>query len=311
MRLAQLDSWADGQTKSAIVDFVDRVTTDDSPDYIAPEARIAVFDNDGTLWCEKPMYVQLDFLLRRFAEQAHHDPNLREKQPYKAAFERDLHWFGDAVTKHYQGDNADAMLLGAAVISAHEAMTVEEHAARVAAFFADSTHPTLGRPYRMCGYTPMLELLRYLEANGFTNYIVTGGGRDFVRPIAGSLYGIPPERVIGSALGLTYSENAAHGNLLMTAALDIVDDGPEKPVRIWGTVGRRPILAVGNSNGDIPMLSYTGTPTTASLRLLVQHDDAEREFDYVAGAEDALDRADQSDWTVVSMKNDWNTVFGD
>ena len=132
-----------------------------------------------------------------------------------------------------------------------------------------------------------------------------------MRPIAGSLYGIPPERVIGSALGLTYSQDGAHGNLLMTAALDIVDDGPEKPVRIWSTVGRRPILAVGNSNGDIPMLSYTGTPTTPSLRLLVRHDDAQREFDYLAGAEDALDTANQSDWTVVSMKNDWNTVFGD
>jgi phosphoglycolate phosphatase-like HAD superfamily hydrolase len=304
-----LNSWVDGPAKAAIVDFVERVTTEGSKDFVEQQARVAVFDNDGTLWCEKPMYIQLDFLLRRFVEQAQADPALREHQPYKAASERDLQWFGDAITRHYHGDDTQLKTLAAAVFSAHEAMSVEQHAERVRVFFTEAEHPTLRRPYRSCGYSPMVQLLRYLAANGFTSYIVTGGGRDFMRPIAGTIYGIPPDRVIGSALGLNYQEVDGHGNLLIKPALDVFDDGPEKPIRIWNRIGRRPILAAGNSNGDIAMLSYAGIPDTASLRLLLLHDDAEREFDYVAGAEDALAKAERSAWTVVSMKNDWNTVF--
>jgi phosphoglycolate phosphatase-like HAD superfamily hydrolase len=306
-----LDHWNDGTTKSAIVDFVDRVIRDGSSDFVAPEARVAVFDNDGTLWCEKPLYIQLDFLLRRFAEQARNDPSLRARQPYKAAVEGDLKWFGDALTKHYQGDESDVKVLVGAILSAHEAITVEEHASRVSAFFKEARHPTLGRPYTSCGYRPMVELLHYLESNGFTNYIVSGGGRDFMRPITGMLYGIPPERVVGSSVGLIYRPHDEHGHLFTTAQPEFLDDGPMKPVRLWSRIGRRPILAAGNSNGDVEMLEYSGTPTTASLRLLILHDDAEREFDYVAGAEEALDKARSSGWTVVSMKNDWNTVFGD
>jgi phosphoglycolate phosphatase-like HAD superfamily hydrolase len=306
-----LDSWADGPTKSAIVDFVDRVSAEGGPDYVAPEARIAVFDNDGTLWCEKPMYVQLDFLVRRFAEQAKADPSLRERQPYKAAYNGDLKWLGDAVTKHYQGDDSDVKTLVAAVLTAHEAITVEEHASRVNTFFADAEHPTLGRPYTACGYRPMVELLHYLEANGFTNYIVSGGGRDFMRPITGELYGIPPERVVGSSVGLTYRPQDGQGQLYTTAQPEFLDDGPMKPVRLWSRIGRRPIFAAGNSNGDIQMLEYTGTPGTPSLRMLVRHDDADREFDYTAGAEQALKLANESGWTVASIKNDWTTVFSD
>jgi phosphoglycolate phosphatase-like HAD superfamily hydrolase len=199
-----LESWNDGPAKSAIVDFVGRVTAEGGPNYVAPEQRVAVFDNDGTLWCEKPMYIQLDFLLRRFKEQAEADESLREKQPYQAAYTGDLKWLGDAVTKHYQGDDGDFAILLAAILSAHHAITVEEHAARVNAFYAEAKHPTLGRPYTECGYAPMVELLRYLEGNGFTNYVVSGGGRDFMRPITGSMYGIPPERVVGSSVGLIY-----------------------------------------------------------------------------------------------------------
>ncbi|MDT5104797.1 MAG: hypothetical protein QOI25_2310 [Mycobacterium sp.] len=307
-----LDSWTDGPVKSAIVDFVGRVTAEGGPDFVAAEARIAVFDNDGTLWCEKPMYIQLDFLLRRFAEQARADPSLREKQPYQAAYSGDLKWLGDAVTKHYQGDDADFKTLLAAILTAHEAISVEEHANRINAFFADAKHPTLGRPYTACGYAPMVELLRYLEANGFTNYIVSGGGRDFMRPITGDMYGIPPERVVGSSVGLIYQPATgpdSQGHLLTTSQPEFLDDGPIKPVRLWSRIGRRPIFAAGNSNGDIEMLEYAGTSSSPSLRLLVLHDDAAREFDYVAGAEKALALAKTRGWTVASIKTDWTTVF--
>lgn len=294
-----LESWNDGPTKAAIVDFVGRVTTE-SPDYVAPQDRIAVFDNDGTLWCEKPAYIQLDFLVRRLAEQVAADPALADRKPYAAAASGDLAWFGAAVTKHYQGDDSDLKVLGAAMLSAHSGITVEEHAARVTAFFADAPHPTLGRPYTACGYVPMIELLRYLEANGFTCYIASGGGRDFMRPVTAAMYGIPPERVVGSSVALQYQD----GELLTTAQPEFLDDGPIKPVRIWGRIGRRPIFAAGNSNGDIEMLEYA-----RGFRMLVLHDDAEREFDYVAGAERALELAKTEGWTVTSMQSDWAEVF--
>jgi phosphoglycolate phosphatase-like HAD superfamily hydrolase len=305
-----LNTWTDGPTKSAIVDFVGRVTAE-GPDYVAPEARVAVFDNDGTLWCEKPMYIQLDFIIRRLAERAVADESLAGQQPYQAAVAGDLQWFGGAITKHYQGDDADLKVLAGAVMSLHEAMNVEDHAERVAAFFDEAKHPTLNRPYQECVYTPMVELLRYLESNDFTCYIVSGGGRDFMRPITAAIYGIPPERVVGSTQGLKFEGAQGHGDLLIQPALDVFDDGPEKPVRVWSRIGRRPILSAGNSNGDDEMLQYSGRPGAAALRLLVRHDDADREFDYTAGAERALEHADQYGWSVVSMKNDWTTVFGD
>ena len=169
-----LDSWRDGPTKAAIVDFVGRVTLDDGPDYVAPQARVAAFDNDGTLWCEKPAYVQLDFLVRRLAALADADPLLKARQPYSAAASGDLAWFGHAVTKHYQGDDSDIKVLGAGILSANSAITTEDHAARVNAFFATAQHPTLHRPYTACGYAPMVDLLRYLEAHEFTCFIVSG-----------------------------------------------------------------------------------------------------------------------------------------
>ncbi|MCW2513195.1 MAG: acid phosphatase [Mycobacterium sp.] len=303
-----LASWNDGPTKSAIVDFVGRVTTD-GPDFVTPEARVAVFDNDGTLWCEKPMYIQLDFIVRRLAEKAAADPSLAGQQPYQAAVNGDLKWFGDAITRHYQGDDGDLNVLAGAVMSLHQSMTVEQHAALVSEFYGVATHPTLGRPYSACTYAPMVELLRYLEAHGFTCYIVSGGGRDFMRPITSAIYGIPPERVVGSAQGLKFEGDDGNGDLLIQPALDIWDDGPEKPVRLWNRIGRRPILAAGNTNGDDEMLMFSGRPDAASLRLVVLHDDAEREFDYTAGAERVLAHADQYGWTVVSMRNDWARIF--
>ncbi|MFV8162838.1 HAD family hydrolase [Mycobacterium sp. 134] len=295
-----LDSWNDGPTKSAIVDFVGRVS-----EQVAPEERVAVFDNDGTLWCEKPAYIQLDFLVRRLAEQAAADPALAARQPYQAAAAGDLAWFGDAVTKHYNGDDSALKILAGGILSAYAGMSVEDHADQIKAFFAEAQHPTLDRPYTTCGYLPMVELLRYLEANGFINYIVSGGGRDFMRPVTTSMYGIPPERVVGSSVGLDFVD----GQLKTTATPEFLNDGPVKAVRIWGRVGRRPIFAAGNSNGDIQMLEYTAGGAGPSLGLLVRHDDAEREFDYTAGAEKALGLAADRGWAVASMRHDWTTVF--
>ncbi|MCH9703043.1 MAG: haloacid dehalogenase-like hydrolase [Actinomycetia bacterium] len=304
--MGTLNYWADGPTRNTIVDFVGRVTLDGGPDYVAPEARVAVFDNDGTLWCEKPAYIQLDFLVRRLAEQAAQDPALRTKQPYQAAAANDLGWFGDAVTKHYRGDDSALKVLVGGILSAYSGLTVEEHAEHVAAFFASATHPTLNRPYTACGYLPMVELLRFLEANGFTNYIASGGGRDFMRPITSQMYGIPPERVIGSSVGLDFEA----GQLRTSSKPEFLNDGPVKAVRIWGRTGRRPILAAGNSNGDIEMLEYAHA-RGPSLSILVRHDDADREFDYVAGAEKALELARDRGWVVASIRDDWATVFSD
>jgi phosphoglycolate phosphatase-like HAD superfamily hydrolase len=309
--LVTLKLWNDGATKQAIMDFVGRVTEDGGPEYVEPAARVAVFDNDGTLWTEKPLVIQLDFTIRRFGEMAKNDPALRTQQPYQAAYQQDLHWMGAAMVKHYNGDDSDLNLLMVAVPKAFESVTIEEYDQRVRAFFDGAVNPQLKRPYRSCGYAPMVELLRYLEANGFATYIASGGDRDFMRPIGEDMYGIPPERIIGSALGITYSSEDDQAALMYKGAMDFFDDGPEKPIRIWSRIGRRPILAFGNSNGDVPMLAYAGSDSLPALRLLLLHDDAQREFDYVAGAEQALDVAAQQNWTVVSMKNDWNTVFAD
>ena len=297
-------SWRDGPTKSAIVDFVGRITTK-GPDYVAPEARIAVFDNDGTLWVEKPALVQLDFLVRRLAEQSAADASLGRRQPYIAAASGDLAWFADAVTQHYDGDDSRLEILAEGIYSAYQGLTVEQHAEQVQAFFADATHPTLDRAYTSCGYTPMVELLRYLEEHGFTNYIASGGGRDFMRPVTAQMYGIPPERVIGSSVGLDFTE----GQLVTTSRPEFVNDGPVKAVRIWGRTGRRPIFAAGNSNGDIEMLQFTDATPGPSMSMLVLHDDTEREFAYTEGAERALDLAAECDWVVASMRDEWVSVF--
>ena len=302
--MAELDSWHAGPTKSAILDFVARVTTEGA-DYVEPEARVAVFDNDGTLWVEKPALVQLDFLVRRLTEQVAADPSLTGRQPYAAAASGDLDWFGDVVNKHYSGDDSGLAVLADAIYSAYQGLTVEQHAQTVRAFFADAKHPTLDRAYTSCGYTPMVELLRYLEASGFTNYIASGGGRDFMRPVTAQMYGIPPERVIGSSVGLDFTD----GHLVTTSRPEFLNDGPVKAVRIWSRTGRRPIFAAGNSNGDIEMLQFTDATPGPSMSMLVLHDDDTREFAYTAGAERALDLAADAGWTVASMRDEWATVF--
>ncbi len=306
-----LSAWSESSAKRAIVEFVERVTSVGGAHYVEPAERVAVFDNDGTLWCEKPLQIQLDFTIRRFAEQANDDPSLRECQPWKAAYEHDLKWLGAAVTKHYHGDDADLKLLMGAVERAFDAVTIEAYDQRVREFFRDASHPTLGRPYRRCGYPAMVQLLRHLEDNGFATYIASGGDRDFMRPVAGDMYGVSPERVIGSSLGISYREPKDGDDLLYKGAIEFFDDGPTKPVRIWSRIGRRPILAAGNSNGDLPMLAYTGGRSRPGLRLILRHDDPGREFAYDAGAEQLLERAHAEQWTVISMKSDWATVFAD
>jgi phosphoserine phosphatase len=306
-----LPSWNDTRTRQAIVSFVEAVTAAGGDGYVPPAERVAVFDNDGTLWCEKPMPVELGFILQRLAAMATQDEALRGRQPWKAAYERDYHWLGDIMTKHYAGDDSDVKVLLGGILQAFAGVDVEDYQADANAFLHSGRHPTLGRGFHQCGYRPMIELLRYLEANGFTSYIASGGDRDFMRPITETLYGIPSERVIGSSNGLRYTPDEHGGSVVYLAEPDVFDDGPVKPVRIWSRIGRRPILAAGNSNGDIPMLAFAGRPSRPGLRLLVLHDDPDREFDYVAGAERALEQAGEQGWTVVSIKEDWSTVFGD
>jgi len=301
--------WNDTPTRRAIVDFVQAVSTEGSPGFVAPAERVAVFDNDGTLWSEKPVPIQLDFTLFRMAELAGQDPSLAERQPYRAAVERDFRWLDQAIVKHYHGDDADLGLLMGAVESAFEGMEVEAFGAEVMEWLTTASHPVLRRQYLACGFAPMVELLRYLEANGFSTYIASGGDRDFMRPFAHRIYGIPPERVIGSALGLDFDDRGDDTRLVYKSKVEFFDDGPTKPVRIWSRVGYRPLVTGGNSNGDIPMMRFARTGGREALRLLVLHDDADREFAYTTGAEDALDRAKTHGWTVVSMKEDWSAVF--
>jgi haloacid dehalogenase-like hydrolase len=305
----ELASWNDTPTRQAIVQFVGRVTDESSPDYLPPEERITAFDNDGTLWCEKPMPIELGFILARLAEMAEADASLHEKQPWKAAREKDYAWLGEVITKHYHGDDSDVNVLMGGILHAFAGQTVEEYSAAAADFLRSGKHPTLDRTFHQCGYLPMIDLLDYLEANGFTNYIASGGDRDFMRPVTDEIYRIPAERVIGSSNALAYTDDEHGGSVSYLASPDVFDDGPVKPVRIWSRIGRRPIVAGGNSNGDIPMLRYAGGKDRPALRLLLLHDDEEREFDYTAGAEKSLEIAAAQGWTVVSIKKDWSTVF--
>jgi phosphoglycolate phosphatase-like HAD superfamily hydrolase len=301
-----LSSWREGDARRAIIEFVDRTCGEHD---VPVEERVAVFDNDGTLWCEKPMPIQLDFILRRLGEMAVAQPELRERQPWKAVSERDLGWFGAVMAEHYAGNDTNVGTLAQGILEAFAGLSVQEFETQSNDFLRSAQHPTLGRPYLQCGYAPMVELLAYLTANGFSTYIASGGGRDFMRPVSQDMYGIPRERVVGSSSSLAYTSDVDGGTIRHMPQMDYLDDGPEKPVRIWNRTGRRPLLAAGNSNGDVPMLEFTSHADKPTLRLLILHDDAEREFDYMTGAEDALKRAAADAWTVVSMKNDWSTVF--
>src|SRR3954471_17529039 len=297
-----LSTWREGPAKQAILAFIAAICGEDGSEPVPVEERVAVFDNDGTLWCEKPVPIQMDFILRRFVEMAEADPALRDRQPWKAARERDRAWFNTVMVEHYAGDDRNVTTLAAGVLAAYAGVSVEDFEAQAAAFLRGTQHPTLGRGYLECAYAPMLELLALLAANGFANFIVSGGGRDFMRPISQEVYGIPRERVIGSATALEYTSNGDGGTITHKPEADYLDDGPQQPIRIWSRTGRRPLLAVGNSNGDIPMLEFTRHPHRLFLGVLILHDDGEREFDYTRGAEEALAQADTNHWTVASIK---------
>lgn len=304
-----LASWNDGAANSAILDFVARVTKKGARSFVPREERIAVFDNDGTLWCEKPSPIQAGFLFGKIGEQAVKDPSLRDKQPWKAIVEKDHKWLGDVITKHYNGDDTDFKLMAEGLLAAYAGESADSFAAKADKFLSSSKNPVLKRLHVETTYLPMRELLRYLESKGFTNYIVSGGGRDFMRTVTQKLYGIPPERVIGTTVALEYRVENGVGNVYHLPKLEIFDDGPNKPVRIWSRIGARPILVAGNSNGDLQMMEYVAMNKRASLCLLVNHDDNEREMAYAAGAEKVLATAREKKWTTISMRGDWKKVF--
>lgn len=286
-----LPSWNDGPAKEAVLAFIGSVTGPGSG-YVSPAARIATFDNDGTLCCEQPLYAQTDFVVRRFKEMVRDDPGLATRQPFQAAAEDDLDWIQD-IYAH------EAELLEG-LTEAFCGSTAEAFEASARAFFAAAIHPTLGVPYTHTAYRPMHELVELLTANDFRVFICSTGGRDFMRVISEETYGIPRDRVIGSAPILEYRD----GQLYRTKAVEQpIADGPGKTVHIWNRTGRLPLFAGGNSDGDMEMLEC------ARFGLLVRHDDAERETAYDTGSERALAAAEARGWTVVSMKRDFATVF--
>ncbi|MEV4687429.1 HAD family hydrolase [Microbacterium sp. LWH3-1.2] len=299
-----LAHWKEGASKAAIVAFVEEVVSSNVP----AEERVAVFDADGTLWCEQPVPAEAEFILSRLAEMAESDATLRDRQPWKAAYEHDNAWLGRVITDHYAGDDTGAKILLGGIGDAFAGMDVEEFQSRSGTFLRGTTHPTLNRALSSLTYVPMLELLRYLEANGFETLIVSGSGSDFMRPISSEAFGIPSGRVVGTLSPLTYTD-ADGGRVARKTQFGFLDDGPQKPIQIWNRFGRRPLVAGGNSNGDIPMLQYRPHAGRPSLRILLQHDDADREFAYTSGAERALNTASENGWTVVSMKNDFATIF--
>ncbi|TDN42848.1 haloacid dehalogenase-like hydrolase [Curtobacterium flaccumfaciens] len=302
--MTELPSWRDGRARDAILQYVADVTG--GPDPLAPAERVAVFDNDGTLWTEKPVPTQLQWLVAQWAQAARTDPSLAAIQPYAAAAAGDLAWIGGAIDRHTAGDDRDLGLLFAAVTRVTAGLSVERYAEMVADFYASSTHPALGVPYAETVYQPMVELVDLLHRNDFACYVVSAGERDFMRSTIFDAFGIPPERVVGTAFGLEYVDGEVrYGN-----ALAFFDDGPEKPVRIWSRIGQRPAIAVGNSDGDREMLEYA-RPGASGLRLTVHHDDDTGRGDapYDKGAERLLGEAAEREVVVVSVRDDWDRVF--
>ena len=304
MPRAVLPSWNDGAAKRAILEFVARVTKEGDADFVPEAERIATFDNDGTLWCEQPMQVQLFFADARLKALAAKDSAMADRQPFKAFLEHDLKAIA-SLGKQGAFEMAFAT---------HAGVTTEEFAAIAKAFFASAKHPKLGRPFNELVYQPQIELLAYLRANGFKTFIVSGGGIDLIRAFAEQAYGIPPEQVIGSSVKLRFEIRDGHSDFVKLAELNSFDDREVKPENIELHIGRRPILAFGNSDGDLAMLRHTKSGAGARLALLIHHDDAEREFAYdrefrLSPLAEALDKADEYGVTVVSMKRDWGAVF--
>ncbi len=299
-----LASWNDTPTRAAIVDFVERTTTEGGTDYLDPYDRIAVFDNDGTLWTEQPLYNQFLFAIDRLRGMAPDHPEWNDDPALGAILEGDLAAFGAT------GMNGILKL----VATTHTGLTTDEFADLVREWIATAEHPRWKRPYPKTAFQPMLELLDYLRANGYRTFIVSGGGVEFMRAFTQDAYGVPPEQVIGSTGKTEFDIVDGHAVLHKLPEVDAINDGPGKPVGIEKFLGRRPVMAFGNSDGDLEMLQYTASGSGPRLMALVHHDDAEREVAYdkgspVGGLDKALTEAGTRGWTVISMKNDFKTVF--
>jgi phosphoserine phosphatase len=299
-----LPSWNAGISKARIVAFVQAVTDPGGKDFVAPADRIAVFDNDGTLWSEQPMYFQLAFALDRVRALAPRRPEWKTKQPFKAAIESDMKTLAAA------GEHGLLELVAAS----HAGLTTDEFAAVVKDWLATARHPKFKRPYTELTFAPMVELLAYLRANGFQTWIVSGGGIEFMRVFAEQAYGVPPQQMIGSSLELKYELRNGQPVLVQQPKVAFIDDKAGKPVGIQKAIGKRPIAAFGNSDGDFQMLEWTTSAPGARLGVLVRHDDAEREYAYdrkssMGKLDRGLDEAGPRGWTLISMKDDWKQVY--
>jgi phosphoglycolate phosphatase-like HAD superfamily hydrolase len=299
-----LPSWNDGPAKQAIVSFVERTTTAGSPDYVVPAERIAVFDNDGTLWAEQPLYFQANFSFDRVKALAPKHPEWKTQEPFASVLK-------DDVKTALAGGEKALLEMTAAT---HADITTDEFDQSVRDWLATARHPKTNRPYNEMVYQPMLEVLAYLRANNFKTFIVSGGGIDFMRVFAEKTYGIPPEQVIGSSIKAAYELREGKPTLVKLPELNFIDDKEGKPVGIHQHIGRRPIAAFGNSDGDFQMLEWTTAGKGARLGVYVHHDDAQREWAYdrdshIGKLARGLDEASKHGWTLISMKNDWKTVF--
>jgi len=298
-----LPSWNEGDAKRAILGFVDAVTDEAGPDHVPPPARIAVFDNDGTLWTEQPLYIQLAFALDRVKELAPEHPEWNTTQPFQAVLDGDLAALGAAGLAGIEQ----------IVMATHAGMTSDEFDRIAGHWFATARHPRFERPYTELAYRPMVEVLEYLRANGFKTFIVSGGGIEFMRAISDRMYGIPPDQVVGSSGKVRYELRDGTPVLVRLAEVDFFDDKEGKPAAIQKFIGQRPTAAFGNSDGDQQMLQWTAGGSGRHLAVLVDHTDADREFDYrvspMGTLKLALDEANQRGWTVVSMKDDWKEIF--
>ncbi|MDE5460344.1 HAD family phosphatase [Bradyrhizobium sp. CSS354] len=299
-----LPSWNEGQAKTSILDFVSAVTREGAPDFVPAPERIATFDNDGTLWCEQPMYVQLAFALDRVKALSAKHPKWKQKQPFKAVLDNDIAMLAKAGEKG----------LVELVMATHAGMTTAEFEQIASEWIGSARHPKYDKPYTDLVYQPMRELLAYLRANGFKTFIVSGGGIEFMRPWSERIYGILPEQVVGSSIKTQFKVDKDGAVLVRLPTIDLVDDGPGKPVGINSHIGRRPIAAFGNSDGDFQMLQWTTGARGRRFGLLVHHTDAEREYAYdrkspFGKLDKAIDAAGANGWTVVSMKDDWKRVF--
>ncbi|WEJ69765.1 HAD family hydrolase [Pseudomonas sp. PSE14] len=301
---ADLASWNDGKSRQAIEGFVEAVTREGGPDYVPPAERIAVFDNDGTLWSEQPMYFQVLFALEEVKRQAPQHPEWKTQQPFKAVLEND------------QKALAESGMKGILEIVAvtHAGMSTDEFIGNARRWFASAKHPRSHKPYTEMVFQPMLELLDYLRANGFKTYIVSGGEVAFMRAFAEEVYGIPPEQVIGTTLGGRFEDHNGQLSIQRLPKLVHNDDGPGKPESIDSIIGRRPILAFGNSDGDLQMLQWTMAGKGKRLAALVHHTDAQREWAYdrqskVGRLDKALDEAKSKGWVVVDMATEWKRVY--